>query len=73
VRRAPALFDASGVSPFEKTETLSLVYGHRRGLGTNFYVGATVSRSLEPSAGFRRRQSEIFAKWSWAFDVADLL
>jgi hypothetical protein len=73
VRRAPSLFDVAGVSPFEKTETLSLVYGHRRGLGTNFYVGATASRSLEPSAGFRRRQSEIFAKWSWAFDLSDLL
>lgn len=73
VRRAPSLFEASNVSPYEKTETLSLVYGHRRGLGTNFYVGATVSRSLEPSAAFRRRQSEVFAKWSWAFDLSDLL
>lgn len=73
VRRAPSLFEANSVSPFEKTETLSLVYGHRRGLGTNFYVGATASRSLEPSAAFRRRQSEVFAKWSWAFDLSDLL
>ena len=61
------------VSPHEKTETLSVVYGHLRGLGTNFYVGATTSRSLDAAADFKRRQSEIFMKVSWAFDVAGLL
>ncbi len=71
VRRAPSLFQTA-VSPFEKSETASLVYGHRRGLGTSFYLGATVSRSLEPSVKFSRRQSEVFAKWSWAFDLAEL-
>jgi hypothetical protein len=72
VRRAPSLFESS-VSPFEKTETVSLVYGHRRGLGTKFYVGATASRTLDPGAKFTRKQSEIFAQWSWAFDLSELL
>ncbi len=72
VRRSPALYKAS-VSPFEKSEIASIVYGHRRGLGTNFYLGITQSRTVEPTSGFSRRQGEIFAKWSWAFDLAALL
>ena len=61
------------VSASEKTETLSLVYGHLRSLGTNLYVGVTTSRSVEPAAEFKRRQNEIFIKASWAFDLAGLL
>jgi hypothetical protein len=66
-------FYASSVSPKEKTETLSLVYGHLRGLGTTFHIGANTTRSTEPSAQYKRRQDEIFVKASWAFDVAALL
>jgi hypothetical protein len=73
VRRSKALFESPNVSPFEKTETLSVVYGHRRGLGTSFYVGATASRTVDPSARFTRRQNEVFAKWSWAFDASSIL
>jgi len=66
-------FYSTPMSPREKTETLSLVYGHLRGLGTNFYVGATTSRSVDDGSSFKRRQNEIFFKASWAFDVAALI
>jgi hypothetical protein len=69
VRRAPSLYE-SRVTPFDKNETISLVYGHRRGLGTNFYLGATSSRTLEPAANYTRRINEIFVKASIAFDLA---
>ena len=61
------------VSPHEKTNTVSLVFGHLHSLGTNFYVGATTSKSTDTSAGFTRRQNEVFVKTSWAFDVAALI
>jgi Domain of unknown function (DUF5916) len=72
VRRSPSLYQSS-VSPFEKSEIASIVYGHRRGLGTNFYLGVTQSRTIDPANGVTRRQGEVFAKWSWAFDLADLI
>ncbi len=72
VKRGAIHYDTP-VSAREKTEVLSLVYGHLRGLGTNLYVGATTSRSIEPSAEYKRRQNEIFVKVSWAFDVAGWL
>jgi Domain of unknown function (DUF5916) len=72
VRRSPSLYQSS-VSPFEKSEIASVVYGHRRGLGTNFYLGVTQSRTIDPANGVTRRQGEVFAKWSWAFDLADLI
>jgi hypothetical protein len=68
VRRSPSLFTAP-VSAFQKNEIASIVYGHRRGLGTNFYLGFTSSRMLDPGGSYTRRQNEIFAKWSWAFDL----
>ncbi len=68
VRRSPSLFTAP-VSAFQKNEIASIVYGHRRGLGTNFYLGFTSSRMLDPGGNYTRRQNEIFAKWSWAFDL----
>lgn len=76
VRRSPSLYQTNvspHVSPFEKSEIASVVYGHRRGLGTNFYLGVTQSRTIDPANGTSRRQGEIFAKWSWAFDLADLI
>jgi hypothetical protein len=53
----------------ETSETVSIVYGHRRGLGTAFYLGASFGRSRVPDAGVHFRQSEVFAKASWAFEV----
>jgi hypothetical protein len=70
VRRAPTLYESRKVTPFDKTEVISLVYGHRRGLGTNFYLGATSSRAIEPAATYTRRINEIFIKASYAFDLS---
>lgn len=67
-RRAPSLWEAP-VSARDTSDTLSIVYGHRRGIGTTLYVGATLARSRDLDAGARTRQSEIFVKGSWAFDV----
>jgi hypothetical protein len=67
-RRAPSLWEQP-VSPRENGETISLVYGHRRGIGTSFYVGATYGRGRDPAAAYRHYQSEVFAKASWTFDV----
>lgn len=69
VRRTQALFE-SRVAPLEKSEVASLVYGHRRGLGTNFYVGLNASRALEPQSGYGRRIVEAFVKASYSFDVS---
>ena len=67
-KRAPSLWTAP-VYAREDTTTLSVVYGHRRGIGTSFYVGATFSRDRIPDTGFKRYQTEVFAKGSWSFDV----
>ena len=72
VKRKSAFY-SSPVSAGEKTETLSLVYGHLRSLGTNIYIGATTSRIAEPGASYKRRQDEVFVKMSWSFDVAALM
>jgi hypothetical protein len=68
VRRAPSLFQ-SPVSPFEKTETLSVVYGHRRSLGTSLYIGLSTTRTHVPGANFNTRNDELFVKASFAFDA----
>lgn len=67
-RRAPSLWEQP-VSARENGETISVVYGHRRGIGTSFYVGATYGRGRDPDAGYRHYQTEVFAKASWTFDV----
>jgi hypothetical protein len=67
-RRAPSLWEQP-VSARENSETISLVYGHRRGIGTSFYVGATYGRGREPDAAYRHYQAEVFAKASWAFSI----
>lgn len=71
VRRSPSMYSVP-VSAFHKNEIASIVYGHRRGLGTNFYLGFTSSRMLDPDGHYSRRQNEIFAKWSWAFDLTSI-
>ena len=68
IRRAPSLWNEV-VSHREKSDTFSVVYGHRRGLYLTMYVGATFGRAEEADTGFRRYQSEVFAKGSWTFDV----
>jgi hypothetical protein len=67
-RRAPSLWREA--VPFrDDQKTVSVVYGHRRGIGTNLYFGATFSRTRDLDAGVRRYQAEVFAKGSWSFDV----
>ena len=68
VRRAPSLW-LQPVSAHERTETVSLVYGHRRGLGATFYLGANFARTRDADAGIHKDQSEVFAKASWTFNV----
>jgi len=68
IRRAPSLWEEP-VSAREDSQTISVVYGHRRGIGTSFYLGATFSRARDPDAGIRRHQAELFAKGSWTFDL----
>ncbi len=68
IRRAPSLWERP-VSARENSETISVVYGHRRGIGTSFYVGASFGRSRDADAGVKSYSAEVFAKGSWAFDV----
>jgi hypothetical protein len=67
-RRAPSLWEQP-VSARDRSDTLSLVYGHRRGTGASFYLGANFSRVRDPDAGVHTLQTEVFAKGSWTFDV----
>jgi hypothetical protein len=68
VRRAPSLWETP-VSSYEKSDTLSVVYGHRRGIGLTFYAGFTFGRYQDADAQYKRTQSEAFVKGSWTFDV----
>ena len=68
VRRTPSLW-ASSVAAREDTETVSLVYGHRRGITAAFYLGASLTRNRVPDTRVDTRQAEVFAKASWTFDV----
>ena len=68
IRRAPSLWEQP-VSARENSETISLVYGHRRGIGTSFYLGASFGRSRDPDAGVKSYNAEVFAKGSWSFDA----
>ncbi len=68
VKRAPSLWEKP-VSHRERSDTLSVVFGHRRGLELTLYVGVTVGRTLDADTGAALRQAEVFAKGSWTFDV----
>jgi len=68
IRRASSLWNEP-VSHRERQDTVSIVYGHRRGLYLTMYLGATFGRTEDADSGFRRYQSEVFAKGSWTFDV----
>lgn len=66
IRREPALW-LTPVSARDKFDTVSLVYGHRRGLNLTAYIGTNFART--DNAGTRRYQVEAFAKGSWTFDA----
>jgi hypothetical protein len=67
-RRAASLWEQP-VSARDNAETVSVVYGHRRGIGANLYVGATFGRVRDPDAGVRTYQAEVFVKGAMTFDV----
>ena len=69
VRRASSLWEDPTVSHRETREAISLVYGHRRGLGVALYVGASLSRQRDEDAGLSRDLSEVFVKGSWTFNL----
>ena len=66
--RAPSLWEFP-VSARDNEDRVSLVYGHRRGVGTTFYLGANFARVRDADGGARNYQAEVFAKASWTFDV----
>ncbi|HUL96571.1 MAG TPA: sugar-binding protein [Usitatibacter sp.] len=67
IRRAASLWEQPA-NHYENTDTVSLVYGHRRTVNTTFYFGANFSRTRIPDAGVKSYQAEIFAKGSVAFE-----
>jgi len=67
-RRSASLWE-DPVSHHERFDTVSLVYGHRRGIGTTLYVGANYGRVRDPDAGVKTYQAELFVKGNWTFDV----
>jgi len=67
-RRAASLWE-DPISHHERYETVSLTYGHRRGINATLYVGANVARALDPDAAVKTYQAELFLKGSWTFDV----
>jgi hypothetical protein len=66
-KRSPDLYRFA-VTSKDKSETLSLTFAHRRSLGTTLYVGATFANEAEPESRYRRRQSEVFVKASYALN-----
>jgi hypothetical protein len=68
IKRAPTLWEMP-VSPRQETQTLSLVYGHRRRIGTAFYVGMNLTRNRDALAPVKDYQAEFFVKGSWTLDV----
>jgi len=68
IRRGKSLWPVP-VAAHETTQTISLVYGHRVGIGKSFYVGATLARNRIADLGVHTDHAEAFAKASWSFDV----
>jgi hypothetical protein len=68
IRRTPSLWQQP-IAAREDSETVSVVYGHRRGITAAFYVGASLTRNRIPGANVDTRQSEVFAKASWTFEI----
>jgi hypothetical protein len=68
IRRAPSLW-TTPVAARENQQRVSVVYGHRVGIGKTFYVGANFERDRIPDLGVHSDKLEIFTKASWSFDV----
>ena len=68
IRRAPSLW-TQPVAARETSQRVSLVYGHRVGIGKTFYVGANFGRDRIADLGVHTDRAEIFTKASWSFDL----
>jgi hypothetical protein len=68
IRRAPSLW-MQAVAHRESQQRLSLVYGHRVGIGKTFYVGANFGRDRIADLDVHTDRAEIFTKASWSFDL----
>lgn len=68
IRRAPSLW-TQPVAARENQQRVSVVYGHRVGIGKTFYVGVNAARDRIPDLGVHTDKLEIFTKASWSFDV----
>jgi hypothetical protein len=62
--RNPEMY-AITVAPESSRKVSSLVYTHRAGVGTATYLGWTMSQSETPGFVAKRKQAELFAKFSW--------
>ena len=67
-RSSPSLW-RTPVPARDDAGTVSIVYGHRRGIGTTFYVGTTFGRQRDPDGLVKSYQAELFVKGSIALDV----
>ena len=63
--RNPSMY-ALAVAPKLRTQAISLVYAHKRGLGREFNVGVTQGNARVGGQP-QRMTTEVFAKLSWAF------
>jgi hypothetical protein len=68
VKRGVSLWQQP-VSARDDAATLSVMYGHRRGIGTSFYLGTTFGRQRDPDGSVRSYQAEVFVKGSWSLDL----
>jgi hypothetical protein len=59
---------AFAVTPKSRSQAVSLVYAHKRGLGREFNLGVTQG-NRHASALPSRSTTEVFAKLSWAFSL----
>ena len=68
IRRGPSLWPQP-IPARENSQRMSLVYGHREGIGRTFYVGVNFGRDRITDAGLHTDRVEVFTKASWTFDV----
>jgi hypothetical protein len=68
IRRGPSLWPQP-IPARENSQRLSLVYGHREGIGRTFYVGVNFGRDRITDVALHTDRVELFTKASWTFDV----
>ena len=63
-KRDPKAYQQA-VAPQSSRSVSSFVYTHRAGVGSAIYLGWTVTKSDTPGFVAKRKQSELFTKFSW--------